>query len=343
MSVLISFIIPACNAEKTIKNAVLSIVEQEGFTPENTEIIVVENGSTDKTTEIVLQLQKIYNCIRLIHSSKGVSCGRNAGLKEVKGQWIAFIDADDRLLPGAMCRLTEDALNTSVDMYVYGHSDAVGAHRVTEGTSDELFSEGEVEKCRVKMLENPTRYMQAWGKLIKRHIVDDNNLRFNEKLWLAEDSDFIFRYSAYCKKICFSRALIYNYSLAASSVMRSYDGRKTQAYIMAMEETKKHLTHESQTICEAYNIYVLMHFYVAMVRDVFVLNNRDSFIQKYRTMKRNLRESVFWNSIKNIPFSKCKSVRMLPGGLLKMHLYFFAALAFSLRAVFNARKDGSLL
>ena len=89
----VSVIIPAYNAEKYIKQTINSVLEQSF---QSFEIIVVNDGSTDKTRDIVSRLQKENHNIKLIDQiNSGVSSARNNGIKNAQGGFIAFLDADD--------------------------------------------------------------------------------------------------------------------------------------------------------------------------------------------------------------------------------------------------------
>ena len=97
---MISVIIPLYNAENTILAALDSVKNQEGDF--DFEILVINDGSTDKSAEKVQQFidENPQLNIQLIHQyNKGVSSARNAGLRLAKGEWIAFLDADDVWLP----------------------------------------------------------------------------------------------------------------------------------------------------------------------------------------------------------------------------------------------------
>mgnify|MGYP001560062154 CR=1 FL=1 len=97
----ISAIIPAYNAEKYIKDAIESVLAQ---TYPAYEIIVVDDGSTDRTRETVKELQ-VSSCryqveIKYIYQeNKGPGAARNAGIKVAKGEYIAFLDSDDMWMP----------------------------------------------------------------------------------------------------------------------------------------------------------------------------------------------------------------------------------------------------
>lgn len=91
----ISVIIPCYNSEKTIANTIDSILHQ---TYHDIEIIVVNDGSTDNTREIIEDYKKIYNKIKVFNNKNhGVSYSRNFGIENSKGYYISFVDADDTI------------------------------------------------------------------------------------------------------------------------------------------------------------------------------------------------------------------------------------------------------
>ena len=90
---LVTIVIPAYNASRTVTNTIRSII---GQTYENIEIIVVNDGSTDNTIDIVRQLSNSDYRIRIINKiNEGVSVARNIGIYEAKGEFISFVDSDD--------------------------------------------------------------------------------------------------------------------------------------------------------------------------------------------------------------------------------------------------------
>jgi len=93
---------PAYNAENYINEAIQSVKNQ---THEFWELIIINDGSTDNTVNIISNI--IDNRIKVINQKhKGVSASRNAGLKKMKGQYFCFLDSDDILTPQSLsCRL----------------------------------------------------------------------------------------------------------------------------------------------------------------------------------------------------------------------------------------------
>jgi len=91
----ISVVIPAYNSEKTIKETIDSVLNQ---TYSDLELIVVNDGSTDATLDVILTIDdsriKVFS-----HPNSGAPVSRNRGLAESKGQYISFLDADDLWTP----------------------------------------------------------------------------------------------------------------------------------------------------------------------------------------------------------------------------------------------------
>lgn len=91
---MISFIIPAYNAEKTIENAINSILNQKQTTLDY-EIIVVNDGSTDKTNDVMQKFEKNTKIKYFIKENTGVADTRNYGVSKATGEYIIFVDSDD--------------------------------------------------------------------------------------------------------------------------------------------------------------------------------------------------------------------------------------------------------
>ena len=93
MSALVSVIVPAYNVERFLPRCIESLLKQSYS---NLEIIIVDDGSTDKTGDIAEGYAEKYDHIRCIHKENGgLSDARNMGLKYSKGEYVVFFDSDD--------------------------------------------------------------------------------------------------------------------------------------------------------------------------------------------------------------------------------------------------------
>lgn len=113
---LISIIIPVYNKAEYVEDCIQSVVSQDF---DNFEVIVVEDGSTDNSAEICDRLADEYPNVTVLHPENGgVTAARRIGFERSKGEFITFVDADDKMLPGALRRLYDEILATGADEVV---------------------------------------------------------------------------------------------------------------------------------------------------------------------------------------------------------------------------------
>lgn len=337
MNIDVSVIIPVHNAAGTIERAVDSIPKNPGF---SYEILIVENQSRDDTPEVIEGLARRDPHIRILTAEQaGVSCARNLGLDAAQGNWIMFLDADDSLLPGSGPILAKAIASQRADLVLFSFESGNSRKYVLSVQGVQEYTQ--IEHLRVQMLSDPTRYMQVWSKLFRKSLIAAHHLRFDDNLTVAEDSDFTFRFTRYCKSISLSHDLVYHYSVDSPSVMRTYDGTKAAAYLDAMRAGEKIAAEETPAIQHAFTRYVLMHLNIVMVRDVFCRENPDSFSEKIDEMRALLREDSFQKAIGDCQISECRNLRMSAILCLKLHWYRAAALIFQIRASQNSRREGA--
>ncbi|MEO2683100.1 glycosyltransferase family 2 protein, partial [Clostridium butyricum] len=117
---MISVIVPAYNVEKYIEECLLSLVNQ---TYKDIEIIIINDGSTDKTKEIIIEYQEKYkNITGYNQKNNGVSVARNLGLKIAKGEYVIFVDPDDYLDSTMIEKMHDKLKMTDSDLVICGHN-----------------------------------------------------------------------------------------------------------------------------------------------------------------------------------------------------------------------------
>ena len=189
----ISVIVPVYNVEKYLKRCVGSILAQSF---KDFELILVDDGSTDNSGVICDELAKIDNRISVQHHpNQGVSAARNRGIEAAKGEWIAFIDSDDYVLPDYLQNLYQGTLKSDGDFVM------TGIKHVFENDSDkEILREWPaivVKKENLDVLyeKNILQYQKGPViKLFKKDIIKKNGLCFNERLSRGEDALFVYEY-----------------------------------------------------------------------------------------------------------------------------------------------------
>lgn len=108
---VVSVLLPCWNAAATIERALASALEERSIA---IECVVVDDGSTDGTAEVVAAVAARDPRVQLVRLGRnaGVSAARNEGLRHVRGTWLTLLDADDRFLPGGLGTLARAALET---------------------------------------------------------------------------------------------------------------------------------------------------------------------------------------------------------------------------------------
>lgn len=213
---LVSVVIPAFNSEKYIAECIDSVLLQ---TYQNFEIIIIDDGSTDNTVDIVSGYKN--DLIKLFHQkNSGSAAARNHGVKQAAGIWIAFIDADDIWLPDKLQKQLEHCSNQD-----WSHSD--------------LFFHGDTYPRHTKA----TKLTSKHSGFILKNLLVENSIGtssvvikkdvfqklggFNTDLRALQDWDLWLRVATK-HQICYVDEPLVYYRIHSSSVSRNV--RKTLPY-----------------------------------------------------------------------------------------------------------------
>lgn len=212
MNDLISIIVPIYNVEKYLERCIITLVNQSY---KNIEIILVCDGSPDKSGEICDKWSKKDNRIKVIHKENGgLSDARNKGLDIAKGNYICFVDSDDYVHKDYVKVLYELNLKYNADISVCGNYNVKGNedYTVKLPKGNDFVSSAEDFLYKKKHF-----YCVAWGKLYKRKIF--NNIRY-PKGKIHEDVAVVHRILYEAKNIAVTDLKLYYYFVNENSIMR---------------------------------------------------------------------------------------------------------------------------
>lgn len=169
MNDLISIIVPVYNVEKYIEKCVNSIINQ---TYKNIEIILVDDGSKDRSGEICDELKLKDNRIKIIHKQNGgLSDARNAGMKIANGNYIGFVDSDDYIKEDMFETLYELCKKYNSDISIVSYYEIYHDKIIGVRDSKKLYELNKIDAMKEILIDRAIQ-SYAWNKLFKRELFE---------------------------------------------------------------------------------------------------------------------------------------------------------------------------
>ncbi|MDO4514826.1 MAG: glycosyltransferase, partial [Lachnospiraceae bacterium] len=195
---LISVIVPIYNVERYVSQAIESLLYQDGC---ELEIILVDDGSTDKSGEIAQQYADQHDNIVCIHQkNQGLSAARNTGIDHAHGDYIMFLDSDDTFKENSIALLEREMEENRLDLLLFS------GKKVFESGKEEVFGPQimvPVSKGRniyQKLRDTDNYYTCVVFMMLRRRFLIEKNIQFTEGV-LHEDHVFAFRVMMTAEKV----------------------------------------------------------------------------------------------------------------------------------------------
>ena len=222
----ISIIVPVYNTESYVSSCIESILSQ---TFSNYELIIIDDGSNDKSREICDEFAEKDDRIKVYRQrNSGPSVTRNVGLKLAKGKYVAFIDSDDWIQPHYLEMLYQKTEEESLDVVVCGYYDYYSSENCEEILPSTYF---DITNLNSKTLEQYNQLLLSEApllqgspclKLYNRKMLLRNNIFFPEDISRTVDLVFNLRLLPYLRKVGFVDQALYHYRYVDNSVYRKY-------------------------------------------------------------------------------------------------------------------------
>lgn len=239
---LISVVIPVYNVENYLQRCVTSVVEQSYA---NLEIILVDDGSTDKSGAICDDLKKKDKRIIVIHkANEGLGLTRNVGIKAATGAYVCFVDSDDYIDREYIEVIYSDLKKNGADVCYCGHTkDISGKYEIRKNPlAGEVYFGKEIKEkviprmcgCRIG---NDNIEMSSCMAIYSINMIMQNSLMFpSEREFISEDLIFNINYLSKCNKIYISDNVGYFYVTVGSSLTRKYDPNRLSKQIVMTQK-----------------------------------------------------------------------------------------------------------
>ncbi len=223
---MVSVLIPAYNAEKTIHRCLDSILAQ---TYCDIEVIIVNDGSKDSTLAELQVYEKKDERVKVIDQLNcGVAAARNTALDNARGAYILYVDADDWIEPNMVERLLK--LVGDGDIVFCGNDNADNSDRVmcVDKTKTEIWDQ---QRQMLEFMKHKRMTGMLWNKLIRRSITD--GCWFNEKTGYGEDAEFLWKIIKKSRKMVVTNEVLYHHVLEDTSISHlSFSEKKFSAIPM---------------------------------------------------------------------------------------------------------------
>ena len=224
----ISVIIPAYNREMYISKCLDSVLSQKDV---SLEIIITDDGSTDKTLDVCKKYADLNPNIKVIHQeNKGLATSRNTALDAATGDYITFIDSDDWITDGAFASMLKAIKENDVDAVIGGFDrvqedgQLMERNTIPDDYKNQIVSEEIFWELNSLKTSNYL-FTVVWGKLFRHEIWKE--LRFGDGIRFAEDEYVLPELVKKCKTFFLLDQIVYNQTYSQGSLSRSaFDGNK---------------------------------------------------------------------------------------------------------------------
>ncbi len=297
----ISVIVPAYNAQDCLDKCIASVLAQSFG---DLELIVVNDGSKDATPAICDAWAAKDSRVRVLHKENGgVSRARNDGLNMATGELIAFVDADDHILPDAyetmLAAMEKHGTKTALCNFIAeapdGTLSAYGAH-IPGGA----YSVQDCEKMIVRSLlcERLAATFNGfvWCYLFDRSSIEEHKLRFTGAY--LEDELFLIEYFSLGHDLAVCDEELYRYCLNPASVTRKYLKNYTETFKTSFDIKKRLVAKYDIAVSGDWEYTTLWAGLLIAVGNEFAPGNPADKTQKVKNLRSLCRDSIFAPAVK---------------------------------------------
>ena len=248
---MVSVVVPAYNMENYISRCLDALC---GQSCRDMEVLVIDDGSKDKTYEIACEFARSDSRVTVIHKENGgVSSARNIGIKKARGEYILFADPDDRIEDNGIEVLLKAMTSSDVDLVScqYSRWDDKGAqledYDFITGIK-QFASEDDIVSFILHELADYRVGYEVWDKLFKTEIIRDNNIKFSEECRIGEDLAFNVKYLMNTRAVANIQERCVRYTVRDDSAMGNHTdlSKKINENNLLLEDIWNYITENNK-------------------------------------------------------------------------------------------------
>lgn len=299
--VAVSVVVPAYNVENYIEQCALSVLNQSYPC---CELIIIDDGSTDGTPQILDKLADRNDCIRVIHKENaGVSAARNTGIDMANGEYIVFVDGDDYLAPDFIEYMVGMAKKTGSEFCLSQNCFTHKNECKTEKEELDVLNPADA----TALLLSPIVIVGCWNKMFSRQLLINEQIRFATDLFYGEGLHFITTVAQRANCVAVGNQKVYYYrrnnALSATTKFRIesvYNGEKS------IDRIENELTVSGDNVRDMLLLHRAMYNIGAITK---LLNN-------------NVKEQYLSDYKRWLKFNRANITRILSSKIISMYRKF---------------------
>lgn len=272
-----SIIIPCYNLENYISKTIENVLKQTYI---NFELVLIDDGSTDNTLKILKTYEKRDNRIIVISKENGgVSSARNIGISKAAGEYILFLDGDDLIENNLLAKAQEIFEQGNVDMFSFGYKKTMDdINSVIKRYYSEKYNKKTFTGVYFQNLYFSKKISQVMCSfIIKKSIVMDNQILFDENTKYAEDQEFQLKCNVNCKSIYYEAKEYFYYIQREGSAINQKMVRENFDVYFRMN---KYIKEDNKRYYNNYLCYV----FVTEIRDIILKGSDKNTVEKLLSM-----------------------------------------------------------
>lgn len=290
---MVSIVIACYNGEKYLDRLLSSFVNQ---TDHNYQLVIVNDGSTDKSHDIITNYLDLLPMYLVDTENRGVSHARNTGLSVIKGDYVTFFDCDDDIdldTVEKINRMTQ--LECDFIVCNYHKNDCVYDEDISIESKENLYR---------KIIESNAVRGYVWNKIFKSSIIKANNIRFNEDINFCEDLLFVCEYVKHIETMKYIRDPYYHYYINEESASKKFFSFNKITSLVALRQCIEIVEAENfLEVAVKYKEYyynmtlsLLMHGYDIVKNDKQLLKKFKSALREY-SLEKNYSKRISYSVI----------------------------------------------
>lgn len=265
---LISVIVPIYNTDKYTGICIESLINQRY---KKLEIILVDDGSTDRCPEICDLYTRKDNRIKVIHKKNGgLVSGRKTGMQASTGDYVGYVDGDDWVGEGYFESVVNVISSENPDVVISGWKRVLFDQKVpmNNGFPSGSYTDADLEKLKSEMISKGKFYKHGistyvWNKVFKRELVYDCQMNVDEKLMIGEDACVSYAALLKSKKVYINDNYDYHYRQHEDSMLKKSGNYSLEIErLNALHKNLLSFTAENKALKSQVDDYVLVSFII---------------------------------------------------------------------------------